>query len=514
MTYLLGIDLGTSLIKVGIFTEEGRLVDAIGKEVIVESPKAGWAEQDPEILWKITCNLIRKCLKRNNILSSEITGIGLSGQMHGTFLIGHNGELARSKAIIWLDSRSQDILGEYYEKGFADVIYEKTGWRLIPSMQIMHLSWLKRNEPETLKRSRYFVTCKDFIRYKLTGEIYTDITDASVTGLFDIFNKSWSKEIIQLLGLNIDNLLPEIRKPWEYAGEVTLQAAKQTGLRAGTPVAIGAGDICSTALGAGVIEPGQLCIIIGTAGIYELVTNKPILDPEKAYSIVCHAIPDSWLLGCFQMTAGVCLKLFKDEFCYEEIIRAKRCKRRVYELLDKKAEQSPVGSNGLIFHPFLQGERSPFVKPAMRGLLFGLNLKTRKEDVIRAILEGVGYAAKDNIEVFRNRGLSIREARITGGAANSPLWCQILADVLDTTILVPTVKDAGLLGSVIEAGVVAKLYNNPFEAAKRMVKIERIFEPNSHNVEKYLKLYPLYKKLYTLLWDFYEEFIKVYNELQ
>jgi sugar (pentulose or hexulose) kinase len=256
-----------------------------------------------------------------------------------------------------------------------------------------------------------------------------------------------------------------------------------------------------------------LCIIIGTAGIYELVTNKPILDPEKIYSIVCHAVPDSWLLGSFQMTAGACLRLFKDEFCYEEIIKARRYGKRVYELLDKKAEQSPVGSNGLIFHPFLHGERSPFVKPAMRGLLFGLNLKTKKEDVIRSILEGVGYAAKDNIEVFKCRNLDIREARVTGGISNSSVWCQILADVLNMNILVPSIRDSGILGSIIEASIVAKLYNNPKEAAKKIVRVERIFEPNRHNAEKYLRLYSLYKKLYTLLWNFYEEFVKTYLEL-
>jgi xylulokinase len=513
MAFLLGVDLGTMLIKAAIFSEKGELVSATSKEVAVEFPRPGWAEQDPETLWKITCNVIKSCLRKSGISSSEIAGVGLSGQMHGTFLINHNRELARPKAIIWLDSRSQEILNEYYQKGFAGTIYERTGWRLIPSMQVMHLSWLKRNEPETLKKSKYFVACKDFIRYKLTGEIYTDITDASVTGLFSISNKSWSEEITQLLNLDIDDILPEIRMPWEYAGEITPEAAKQTGLKAGTPVTIGAGDICSTALGAGVIEPGQLCIIIGTAGIYELVTNKPILDPEKTYSIVCHAVPDSWLLGSFQMTAGACLRLFKDEFCYEEIIKARKYGNKVYELLDKKAEQSPVGSNGLIFHPFLHGERSPFVKPAMRGLLFGLSLKTKKEDVVRSILEGVGYAAKDNIDVFKSKNLDIREARVTGGISNSPVWCQILADILNMNILVPSIRDSGILGSIIEASIIAKLYNNPKEAAKKMVRVERIFEPNRHNAEKYLKLYSLYKKLYTLLWDFYEEFTKTCLEL-
>ncbi|MEM2613022.1 MAG: FGGY family carbohydrate kinase [Nitrososphaerota archaeon] len=507
MSYFLGVDLGTMLIKAAIFDVNAELISLSSREINVEFPKPGWAEQDPDILWRITCDVIKNCLRKGGISSSEILGVGLTGQMHCTFLIDNKGQLSRNKAIIWLDSRSQNILSEYSETELVDTLYEITGWRLIPSMQLMHLIWLKRNEPEILKKAQVFLSCKDYIRYKLTGEPCTDITEASVTGLFNPIRKFWSEEVLQLTNLtDISNMLPEIKNPWETAGEVNAQASKETGLRVGTPVAVGAGDICSSALGAGAIEPGQLCMIIGTAGIYELVTNIPVMDPAKSYSIVCHAVPDSWLLGSFQMTAGASLRWFKDEFCYEEIVKAKKLGTEVYELLDKEAEQSPVGAKGVIFHPYLKGERSPFVKPAAKGLLFGLGLQTKKEDIIRAILEGVAYAAKDNMEVFKNRGIEIREIRLTGGATNSHIWCQIFADVLGMEVLVPRIRDSGILGSVIETSVATKLYKHISEAAKKFVEIERVFWPNLDNVKKYSSLFSLYRKLYKLLWDFYEEF--------
>jgi len=509
---LLGIDLGTTLIKAIVFNEEGEQVASSSQEVSVEYPKPGWAEQDPEALWDITCKVVRECLMRNRIDPANILGISLTGQMHGSFLIDRDGKPARKRAIIWLDTRSQEILEEYYRTGLADRIYDISGWRLITSMQVMHLSWLLRNEPETIKRARRLMACKDYIRYKLTGEPYMDLTDASVTGLMDISKGEWSSELVSELGIPAE-ILPEIKKSWEYAGEVTEEAARRTGLKPGTPVAAGAGDICSTALGAGVVKPGQLCAIIGTAGIYELAIDKPLKDPERKYSVAFHAIPNSWLLEAVQMTAGAALRWFRDEFCEAEKIEAKRRGVSAYALMDEEAGESSIGANGVIFHPFLQGERSPFVKPSARGVFYGLGLWTKRADLIRAVLEGVAYAAKDNIDLFRERGIGIREVRITGGGAASEIWCSIMSDVLNLKIAVPAVKECGALGSAIEASIVAGINEDPADAAKRMVKIEKIFTPNPHNVEKYRKLFQLYKKLYELLWNYYDDSWRIQSSL-
>ncbi len=509
---LLGIDLGTTLIKAVVFDENGNQVASNSQEVSVEYPKPGWAEQDPEALWDVTCRVVRECLSRNKIDPASISGISLTGQMHGSFLIDREGKPARKKAIIWLDTRSQEILEEYYRTSLADRIYDVSGWRLITSMQVMHLSWLLRNEPETIKKAKCLMACKDYIRYKLTGEPYMDITDASVTGLMDISKGKWSSELVSELGIP-EEILPEIKNSWEYAGEVTEEAAKRTGLKPGIPVAAGAGDICSTALGSGVVRPGQLCAIIGTAGIYELAADKPLKDPERKYSVAFHAIPNSWLLEAVQMTAGVALRWFRDEFCEAEKMEAREKGVSVYAIMDREAEGSPIGANGVIFHPFLQGERSPFVKPSARGVFYGLGLWTKRADLIRAVLEGVAYAARDNIELFRGRGIEIREVRITGGGAASDIWCRIMSDVLNLKITVPVVKECGALGSAIEASIVAGINRDPVEAAERMVRIERTFTPNQQNVEKYQKLFQLYKKLYELLWNYYDEAWKTYSSL-
>jgi len=509
---LLGIDLGTTLIKVVVFDEDGNQVASNSQEVSVEYPKPGWAEQDPEALWDTTCKVVRECLTRNKIDPASVSGISLTGQMHGSFLIDREGKPARKKAIIWLDTRSQDIFEEYYRTGLADRIYDVSGWRLITSMQVMHLSWLLRTEPETIKRTKCLMACKDYIRYKLTGEPYMDITDASVTGLMDISKGEWSTDLVSELGIP-EEILPEIKNSWEYAGEVTEEAARRTGLKPGTPVAAGAGDICSTALGAGVVRPGQLCAIIGTAGIYELAMDRPLKDPERKYSVAFHAIPNSWLLEAVQMTAGVALRWFRDEFCEAEKMEARRKGVSAYTLMDKEAEESPIGANGVIFHPFLQGERSPFVKPSARGVFYGLGLWTKRADLIRAVLEAVAYAAKDNIDLFRRRKIEIREVRITGGGAASEIWCRIMSDVLNLKVTTPSVKECGALGAAIEASIVAGINKDPANAAERMVKVEKVFTPNQQNVEKYRRLFRLYKKLYELLWDYYDESWRTYSNL-
>ncbi|MEM4290322.1 MAG: xylulokinase [Nitrososphaerota archaeon] len=509
---LLGVDLGTMLIKGVAFTPEGEFIGSSEREVMVEYPKTNWAEQDPDMLWRETTSLIKELLKKYRINPHDIIGISLTGQMHGTFLVDKEGKPARNKAIIWLDGRTKDIIKDYYERGLADIIYDITGWRLITSMQLMHLVWLKMNEPETLRKAKTFMSCKDYIRYKMTGTPLMDLTDASVTGLMDIKRGEWSEEILNLTGLSSD-ILPEIRSSWSYAGEVSEEAARVTGLKNGTPIAAGAGDICASALGAGAVDSGQLTAIIGTAGIYELTMDRIILDNEKRYSVAYHAVPNAWLLETVQMTAGASLRWFRDELCFEEKILAEERGVEAYSILDEKAMSSPLGSNGLIFLPFMQGERSPFINPDARGVFFGLGLWTRKRDLIRAILEGVAFSGRDNIELFREKKLEIREVRLAGGGAKSALWPQIFSDVLGVKVVIPKIKECGALGAAIEAGVAAGVLKNPFEGAKKMIKVEREYTPSIENSKKYERIFKLYRNLYRTLWKIYSEASVLYSEL-
>jgi xylulokinase len=501
---LLGLDIGTTVIKAIVFDTEGNTISTSEKEIEVIYPKPGWAEQDPENLWKITVSVIREILEKIGNRAYEICGISLTGQMHGTFLIDRKGNHARERAIIWLDTRSKDIVDKFYQENLADRIYDVTGWRLMPSMQFAHLYWLNKNEPEVLKNTKYFLTCKDYIRYKLTGEPLTDFTDASVSGLLDIKKGKWSNEMIELIDPSLD-IFPEIKGSWEYAGSVVDEAARLTNLKKGLPVAVGAGDICSTAIGAGSINHGQLTAIIGTAGIYELTVDKIILDDEKRYSVAYGAAQGIWHLEAVQMVAGAALRWFRDELGREEKIKANEENVSPYQILDQEALESPIGSNGVVFHPFLQGERSPFINPDARGMFYGIGLWTKKSDIVRAVLEGVAFAARDNIEIFRKKNIQINEVRLTGGGAKSNVWGQIFTDVLGVRITVPRVKDSGALGSAVLAGIPAGIFKDVHEGVSSMVKVDKVYIPNPVNTHKYEKIFQIYKKLYALLMDFYKE---------
>ncbi|MEM2178744.1 MAG: xylulokinase [Candidatus Methanomethylicaceae archaeon] len=509
---LLGIDLGTMLIKAILFTTNGEEVCSAEKEVEVEYPYPGWAEQDPEYIWNSTVEVLRKLIKTHNINAHQIVGVSLTGQMHGTFLVDNKGKPVRRKAIIWLDTRSKQILDELYKKGLADKIYDISCWKPITSMQLMHLIWLKRNEPDILNKTSHLLTCKDYIRMRITGNAATDITDASVTGIMDTSKLRWSEDICQEFGIPM-KILPEILKPWDLAGYVTKEAEKETGLLEGTPVAVGAGDICATALGAGAIDTGQLTAIIGTAGIYELAVDKLIPDNERRYSIACHAVPGMWLLEAVQMTAGASLRWFKDVFCKEELMEAEKSGVSVYSIIDKKAMEIPPGAHGVIFHPFLQGERSPFVNPNARGMFFGLRLNTKKGDIIKAVLEGVAFSALDNIELFRKKGLNIKEVRMVGGGAKSIIWPQIFADVLNVPISITKIKDCGALGAAIEASIVAGIFKRIDEAVKRMVIIEREIQPRPKYVKIYEELFHVYREIYKNIWNIWDKIDNIQTKL-
>jgi len=509
---LLGIDVGTTLIKSVAFNEKGDIVGSYSMELPVEKPKPGYVEQDLLKLENAFYITIRKCLTASSISPERIGVVSITAHQHGTFLLDKNGKPVLDRAIIWPDIRTQDILMELCEKNLDRKIYQISGWRLITSLQFLHMMWLKRFRQDEINKARYFLSCKDYLRYKLTGEFCTDVTDASYTGMMDIRKRTWSKELIEEFGLSYE-VFPEIRDPWEYGGSVTEVASRLTGLKPGTPVVVGAGDGPLTVLGSGAVTPGQLGIIIGTAGVYGLVSNRPDLDPQMRHHVCCFPRPNTWLLLCLQMNTASALKWFKDVFGYEEASQSEKEGLSPYSLMDIKASSSTVGARGVIFHPFLQGERSPFTKPTARGIFFGFGMWSTKSDFIRAVLEGVGFSARDNIEIFRERGYNLRGATMAGGGAKSEFWPQIFADILNLEMKIPKVEECGALGSAILGSVYLKVYKDIDKACDAMIKFKKCFHPEPTNVEKYNLIFPLYRKLYKTLWDVYDEFWKTYQLL-
>jgi sugar (pentulose or hexulose) kinase len=506
------------LIKSIVCDLDGNVVGSAGKEMPVEYPGPGWAEQDPEGIWRLAANTIKEVIKKSRAMPEDIKGVSVTGQMNCSFLIDKNGKLARKKGIIWLDAREgkEKILKKWEKDGTSKWIYQNTGHPPAACLQLMHMYWLAKNEPETLKKAETHLGCKDWIRYKLAGEEsrFMDHTEASVTGLFDPAKRKWDEEVFRLIGVD-PSLFPPSKGSWEYGGEVTEEASKLTSLKRGTPLAAGAGDVCSTSLGAGCIKSGQATAIIGTAGIYTLSVDEPKLDPAQRWWTNCHAIPDRWLLLAPALTAGSTLRWFKDKMIPDkEKEWIESGGKRVYEYLDNLASSSSLGSNGVMFWPFFSGERSPINKPSARGCFIGLSLWTKRSDIIRSILEGVAYSARDNFRLFKEGGVLIKEIRVSGGGKRSKLWCKIISDVLGYPLHVPKAEEMGAIGAVIEAGCVAGCFQNPSEGAQKLVNIASKVEPNMENNKKYSELFKQYQEFYSKLWAWYDEFAETNERIR
>lgn len=363
-------------------------------------------------------------------------------------------------------------------------------------MQLLHLRWLRDNEPAVLDKAKYFMACKDYLRYRLTGETLSDFTDASFTGLFDNVKRKWSEEAFLLIGLD-PSIAPRLKEPWEVGGFINEESSRETGLRIGTPVTVGCGDVAAMALGAGVTEKSQLLANIGAAGVYERPLESPIYDwKNNNYTIALHAIPGKWLLQANQMTAALTLRWFRDNVIPRQIS---------YKQFDDLVAKSTPGAGGVIFHPFLQGERSPFVNPNAKGLFFGLTLKTELKDLLRAIFEGVAFAAKGNLNLLTSSGDNGKfEVTMCGGAANSDVWAQILSDVTGYTVKIPRVNEAGSLGAAILASLISGLYKNYRGSVQNMVKLGKQFYPRIGLNRKYNAVFDIYKNLYQTMQPFYD----------
>jgi len=494
---ILAIDAGVSVNRAMLFDKFGSIVEESRRELTIEQPKEGWAEQNPETIWNFTKENIRKVIEKRDANGEEILAVGITAHMHGTFLLNRNGTLAREKAIVWLDARTGSILHKFQKNGVADRIFEISGWKLITSMQLLHLRWLRENEPEVLDETKYFTACKDYLRYRLTGEILSDFTDASFTGLFDNVKRKWSEEAFLLIGID-PSIAPELKEPWEIGGFITEESSKETGLNVGTPVAVGCGDVAAMALGAGVTEKNQLLANIGAAGVYERPVESPLYDwKNRSYTIALHAIPGKWLLQANQMSAALTLRWFRDNLMAGQMS---------YKVFDELVAKSTPGAGGVIFHPFLQGERSPFVNPNAKGLFFGLTLKTDLKDILRAIFEGVAFAAKDNLNLLTSSGDDGEfEVTMGGGAASSDVWAQILSDVTGYTVKIPRVNEVGSLGAAILASQICGLYENYRESVESMVKLEKQFYPNRNLNRKYNAIFGVYKSLYQTMQPFYDQ---------
>ena len=492
MKYLLGIDVGTSGTKAIIIDETGKILNTAYQEYKIDIPAPGLAEQNPLIWWNTTKNTIKQLLSDSKIDKNKIAGIGLSGQMHSTVFLDKNIDIIRP-AIIWADQRSKPE-AEYINRTFGkQKLAETVGNRAATGFMASTVLWIKKHEKDTYKQIYKVILPKDYIRLKLTGKINTDVTDASSTLLFDIKKRKWCKKLITELKIKED-CLPLICESAEIAGEITKAASRETGLPAGIPVIAGGGDQPVSAVGNGIIYPDDVLITIGTGGQVFTPLDKPIVDPQLRTHTFCHAISNKWFIMGAMLCAGLCLKWFKENVLL--------CKENYNDLSTEAEQNSPAGSNGLIFLPYLTGERTPHFDPDATGIFYGVRLNLKRSDFIRAIMEGVTFGLRNSLDIFNDLKIKTNKIIISGGGSNSNLWQQIQADIFNEKLYKSSATEQACFGAALLAGLGTKVFKDVEYIVKNIINYKIVAKPNTKNVKIYNKIYKMSGYLYELELDF------------
>lgn len=497
MRYVIGVDIGTSGTKTVLFDENGNSVASYLVEYPLYQPKIGWAEQDPEDWWNATHTSIKAVIGKSGVNPDDIKGVGLSGQMHGLVLLDENGKVLR-KSIIWCDQRTVAEADDLTEKIGRDRLIEITGNPALTGFTAAKILWVQKNEPEIYAKTAKILLPKDYIRYMLTGEYATEVSDASGMQLMDIKNRCWSDEILEKL--NIDkNLLGKMYESCEVTGTVHKAASELTGLEVGTIVVGGAGDQAAGAVGNGIVKPGIVSSTIGTSGVVFAHMDNIQIDKEGRIHTLCHAVPGKWhVMGCTQ-GAGLSLKWYRDNFCHAEMDAADGMDVDPYYLMDQQAAKIAPGCEGLMYLPYLMGERSPHNDPNAKGVFFGLSAKHTKYDMLRAVMEGVAYSLSDCLEVVKEMGIDASEVRASGGGGKSKLWRQMQADMFGCDINTINVSEGPALGVALLAAVGAGIYSSVPEACEATIKVKETMKPIAENVETYKKYFPIYQGVYKAL---------------
>lgn len=508
MSYLLGIDIGTSGARALIVNSaDGSVLVSASTEYPLYTPAPLWAEQNPEDWWRGTVEAVKNALALGQAKLGQpvpIKSIGLSGQMHGVVLLDKAGAVL-GNSLIWCDGRSQAECDYITSKVGATRLIELTANPALVGFSAPKLLWLRQHRPEQFEKAAKFLLPKDFIRYRLTGEYATEVSDASGTLLLDVANRRWSAEMLSLLELDSD-LLPAVYESAEISGRLTAQVAAELGLAPGTPVVGGGGDQAAGAVGSGIVRPGLVSSTIGSSGVVFAYSARPVRDEKGRVHTFCHAVPDAWHVMGVTQGAGLSLRWFRDEIVGAlEVNAAKEAGRDIYDLLTEEAALIPAASEGLLFLPYLMGERTPHLNPQARGVWFGLTAAHKRAHLTRSVLEGVTYSLRDCLEILLEMGLPLEQIRASGGGAKSKLWRQIQADVFGREVVTLNAQEGPAYGAALLAGVGSGEWANVVEACRQTLKIEDETAPGGQNQAVYQKYYRVYQELYTRLASLYSE---------
>jgi xylulokinase len=490
--FLLGIDIGTSSVKAVVVDATGRLISTASEEYPIESPRTGWAEQSPEEWWRAVTVAVRHAVQDPN----RIRAVGFSGQMHGTVLLGED-DAALGPAIIWADQRTTGEVSEFARLVGPELLARAAGTAPAAGFMGPTLLWLKRHQPEYLNRARHVLLPKDYVRLRLTGKVATEASDASSTALFDIGRRRWSEEIIGILGLP-GSLFPTVLEPSHIAGELQSKAANELGLQAGLPVTAGCADQVAQAVGNGLIDPGRGSVTIGSGGQIFIPLDAPAENGDLNVHVFCHAPENRWYILGAMLTAGLSLRWLRD-------LLGMRGRDDAFDSLSAAAGRIPPCSEGLLFMPYLAGERSPHMDPKARGGFVGLTMRHDRGHMARAVMEGVCFALRQVMDTVSSLGMPVNEMLAAGNGLESPVWRQILADVLGVPLVISAEKEQAGRGAAMIAGIGIGMFKGYHDLVERIPEKAGGIDPVESNRQRYEVHYRRFCGLYPLLKNLFQE---------
>jgi xylulokinase len=487
MNYFIGIDTSTTATKALLIDESGRVLGVASSEYAYEIPQPLWSEQEPALWWHATVESIRQVLAKTGVDAASVKGIGLTGQMHGLVLLDENGDVLRP-AILWNDQRTGAQCDAIRFKLGRGRLIQITGNDALTGFTAPKILWVQEHEPEIWNRARHILLPKDYVRYKLTAEFGIDKADGAGTILFDLKKRDWSEEVLRALNIPAE-YLPKTYEGPEVTGTLSAEAAAELGLPAGIPVFAGGGDQAASAVGTGAVQAGIVSLSLGTSGVVFATTDTPVIESDGRLHAFCHSVPGKWHLMGVMLSAAGSLRWHRDTFA----------PGTGYDKLLEPAVLVPAGSDGLFFLPYLTGERTPHPDPLARGAFVGLTVRHGFAHLTRAVLEGVSFGLRDSFELMKSSGLeNISQVRVTGGGARSPLWRQILADVLQAEIVTVNTEEGAAYGAALLAATGSGVFRSVESACETIIQVTGTTRPGKDQ-EIYERLYPLYRGLYPAL---------------
>jgi xylulokinase len=502
MAFLLGIDIGTSGTKTLVCDLKGKVLATATAEHDIASPQPGWSEQDPQWWWEATVQSTRKVLRNAKVKSGHCKGIGLSGQMHGSVFLGDDPPQtvqALRPALLWNDQRTAAQCQEIEQKvGGREKLIDMVGNPALTGFTAPKILWVMRHEPRVFEKTRHILLPKDYIRYRMTGEYATEVGDASGTLLLDVGNRRWHTGLIRKLGIDPASL-PECFESHVVSGTLSRWAAGELGLAEGVPVVGGSGDQPAGAVGNGIVRRGIVSATLGTSGVVFAHADRPQYDPQGRVHTMCHAVAGKWcVFGCM-LSAGGSLQWFRNHMARDEVARARKKKIDPYELILNEAQDAAPGCEGLLFLPYLTGERCPYPDPAARGGWIGLTARHTRAAMIRAVLEGVTFGMNDALRIMKEMGIAVSTVRLSGGGARSEFWRQMQADIYGTPTAVINAQEGPAYGVAILAGVGTGIWKNVPEACDAVIRETERRKPDPKTARYYKRVYREYRSVYPAL---------------